>query len=615
MLKTKFNEQMNNALNDYKNRILALADSQQKLVMVDFSTPKGLLLLSSVSSELNQLDPGIYVGLATGIQVGIADDSVDVTTVVVAIKDSDTIVTKTWGALWYQVRNPVDVVGTPWVKKLIPADLSVIQNKLQVLTAEIRNSGILAAIDLDIENPKLIQPTPTVSEHGKMGSGLVYFSAMAGELSIPTNLIASDVTSVLASIFVLNVPERTYYYTAYHGQKVYVSTIVPSVNLTHNWKEAGGTDIPTVEALIRGLIATDVQAVDKVNNTSLMSPKAFHVAFDAALAEWVGSAPESLDTITEIAAAFQNNPDILTTMTGLIGVLRNDHDALREEFDFLVANPVPQAFTQVDWSTAPWSTRLSTMTSEEMTAVPVGNYIGPIVSVPNVTETLPYQYGTLTLKVTRVPDLSGFSDFGGTWFEFTFEKAGLTYRKVCTSGKPNPYEDPWTHAIDNLQLVKEQKESIASLIGHSVKVYGGGILTRWTEPEPCVLTVSNDSGLDYQAVLRFTDGRWERGTHDYNGDGFVVQDSGFVFYPESTLIISTWTMRVTTNSGSLESVVYGTANADDGQWHPVSELILSVTGSVANPTPIWEGTVEFKDPQGIIHSNALSLGLVLTVLP
>lgn len=208
---------------------------------------------------------------------------------------------------------------------------------------ELATTDALKAIPLTEANPNQIEPIPSASNHTKMSKGVTYFTATAGELGIPSELVADANTVTLASVFVLTTPERKYFYEARVGNDIYVSTVTPSAELTHNWKAAGGTDETAVAALIQGLVATDVQAIDKLNNTSLMSPKAFSVAFDKALADWVGAAPEALDTIEEIAAAFQNNPDILNVMMGLINGLRTDLDQL--ELDLIGVNSTITQFT------------------------------------------------------------------------------------------------------------------------------------------------------------------------------------------------------------------------------------------------------------------------------
>lgn len=73
-----------------------------------------------------------------------------------------------------------------------------------------------------------------------------------------------------------------------------------------------------VRAIITDLIADSSEAVDGNNNTALMTPKAVDIAAKAIWAASVGAAPETLDTIAELAAALQNNPDVISSLQSLV---------------------------------------------------------------------------------------------------------------------------------------------------------------------------------------------------------------------------------------------------------------------------------------------------------
>lgn len=73
-----------------------------------------------------------------------------------------------------------------------------------------------------------------------------------------------------------------------------------------------------VRAIITDLIADSSEAVDGNNNTALMTPKAVDIAAKAIWAASVGAAPETLDTIAELAAALQNNPDVIASLQDLV---------------------------------------------------------------------------------------------------------------------------------------------------------------------------------------------------------------------------------------------------------------------------------------------------------
>lgn len=65
---------------------------------------------------------------------------------------------------------------------------------------------------------------------------------------------------------------------------------------------------------IAGLTASGVEATAGVVTDKFMTPGTAKQAFDARWAEKVGAAPETLDTIEEIAAALRNNPDSLAAV-------------------------------------------------------------------------------------------------------------------------------------------------------------------------------------------------------------------------------------------------------------------------------------------------------------
>lgn len=68
-----------------------------------------------------------------------------------------------------------------------------------------------------------------------------------------------------------------------------------------------------LEAFIAGK-ATAEEAAAGLDNIKYMTPAAAKAAFDARWAEKVGAAPETLDTIEEIALALRNNPDSLAAV-------------------------------------------------------------------------------------------------------------------------------------------------------------------------------------------------------------------------------------------------------------------------------------------------------------
>lgn len=61
--------------------------------------------------------------------------------------------------------------------------------------------------------------------------------------------------------------------------------------------------------------ADDSEADDNANNTRSMTPEQTHRLVEAAVTNLVGAAPAALDTIAELAAALNNNPNILDSLT------------------------------------------------------------------------------------------------------------------------------------------------------------------------------------------------------------------------------------------------------------------------------------------------------------
>lgn len=313
MVKTELNKQMSIAMIGFLERLQKNIDVP--ITIVDnFQTPEYQKLLSDINADINTVAPGEYIGYITDTLLGVGSTDSDGLLRITAVNNGGVkVLTKVWNEKYQQVRTGKDIVTPPWVTGV--------------------TSSALCAVPLTEANPNAIEAIPTEEGHSKMQKGVTYFTAVVSELGIPVGIVDNQTLTALATVFVLTTPERKYFYEARVGNEVYVSTVTPSSSLTHNWKAAGGTDQNAVETLIQGLIATSIQAVDKTNNTSLMSPKAFSVAFDAALADWVGAAPEALDTIQEIAAAFQNDPDILNVMMTLISDLRTDTNAVTADVE------------------------------------------------------------------------------------------------------------------------------------------------------------------------------------------------------------------------------------------------------------------------------------------
>lgn len=88
--------------------------------------------------------------------------------------------------------------------------------------------------------------------------------------------------------------------------------------------EENAFDANEITALINALYASDAQAIDPANNTNILTPKSGHTMAVKAIADWVGTAPEVLDTIQEIVDALGGDPDAFNTLMSAITQLRTD---------------------------------------------------------------------------------------------------------------------------------------------------------------------------------------------------------------------------------------------------------------------------------------------------
>ena len=85
---------------------------------------------------------------------------------------------------------------------------------------------------------------------------------------------------------------------------------------------ASGETLGTLQSAFNAFVAakaTDLEATTGTDDTKYLTAKAANAAIQAAVAELAGTAPEALNTITELAEALSNNPEIITELTTLIG--------------------------------------------------------------------------------------------------------------------------------------------------------------------------------------------------------------------------------------------------------------------------------------------------------
>lgn len=66
-----------------------------------------------------------------------------------------------------------------------------------------------------------------------------------------------------------------------------------------------------------------------VSSSSVWSSEKVDAEIDAALATLVNTAPEALNTLNELAAALNDDPNFATTLTNLVGTKANDSDVVK----------------------------------------------------------------------------------------------------------------------------------------------------------------------------------------------------------------------------------------------------------------------------------------------
>lgn len=103
------------------------------------------------------------------------------------------------------------------------------------------------------------------------------------------------------------------------------TTLFDGLTVAEVLAQAGGNSdeaVAAVQAALDAFIAskaTDAEAVAGTDNVKYLTSKSGKAAIDAAVAALVDSAPEALNTIKELADALNNDPDIINSLTTLIG--------------------------------------------------------------------------------------------------------------------------------------------------------------------------------------------------------------------------------------------------------------------------------------------------------
>ena len=85
---------------------------------------------------------------------------------------------------------------------------------------------------------------------------------------------------------------------------------------------ATDTDLATLQSSFNDFVAakaTALEAVAGTDDVKYITSLTAKAAIEAAVNDLVGSSPEALNTIAELAAALENNPDVITELTTLVG--------------------------------------------------------------------------------------------------------------------------------------------------------------------------------------------------------------------------------------------------------------------------------------------------------
>ena len=93
--------------------------------------------------------------------------------------------------------------------------------------------------------------------------------------------------------------------------------MISRIMATAGVSEAEATAL--AEAAITGRIATAAEVDTGTSTTKVMNVVQTKRKIDEAVAALVNSAPEALDTINELAAALNNDPNIIGNLTTMIG--------------------------------------------------------------------------------------------------------------------------------------------------------------------------------------------------------------------------------------------------------------------------------------------------------
>lgn len=131
-----------------------------------------------------------------------------------------------------------------------------------------------------------------------------------------SNWVLGKVTGVLNTVdgLLANTVQKTDDFGQYKVGEVELSLLLADLS--------DGADLQTLQNSFADFVAakaTEQEAIAGVDNVKYLTALGAKAAIEAAVNDLVGSAPEALDTIAELAAAMQNSPDVVANLTTLVG--------------------------------------------------------------------------------------------------------------------------------------------------------------------------------------------------------------------------------------------------------------------------------------------------------
>ena len=135
--------------------------------------------------------------------------------------------------------------------------------------------------------------------------------ALTGKLD--ANAQAAD-SALLGGVAVTELVSKTDDFGQYRVGELELAVLLADI--------ASGADLQTLQAGFNDFVAakaTAAEAVAGLDDVKYLTAVGAKAAIEQAVNDLVGSAPEALNTIVELATALENNPDIITNLTTLVG--------------------------------------------------------------------------------------------------------------------------------------------------------------------------------------------------------------------------------------------------------------------------------------------------------